>query len=87
MYIEAVINTNTRQVYGLPVEALITEDGKHFVFARKLDQGEGYTFEKLPVQVGKITEEWFELLNVSAIKQFGENNILVKGAYYLAQDI
>ena len=87
MYIEATIHTGTRKVKGLPREALVTEEGKYYVFLRKPGSVDPYIFEKVPVQVGKITESWFEVLDSSATVLGSDASILVKGAYYLEKDI
>ena len=87
MYIEAKILTGIRKVNGLPREALVTEEGKHYVFLCKTGDKDPYLFEKVPVHVGKITEDWFEVLDSSDAALAGETSILLKGAYYLEKDI
>jgi cobalt-zinc-cadmium efflux system membrane fusion protein len=86
MYIEAQIHTDTRQMDGLPADALVAEEGKHFVFIRKTGQEDAYIFEKVSIKIGNIGEEWFEVMDsAGTIKRAGDN-ILVKGAYYLTHE-
>lgn len=85
MYVEAQIHTEPRQVHGLPITAMVTEDNKHFVFVLEHRRGNDITFIKMPVHVGKIAEDWFELSDTTGLKS-SAGRILIEGAYYLAQE-
>jgi|WetSurSiteA1Bulk_404760.scaffolds.fasta_scaffold00360_3 membrane fusion protein, heavy metal efflux system len=84
MYIEAVIQTETTQVEGLPIEALVTDEGKNFVFIRKSEQQGKYLLEKVPVELGRIHEKWFEVIDTQGYLHHEGDNILVKGSYFLS---
>lgn len=86
MYVESVINTDSRQVEGLPADALVTEEGKHYVFVRDSERDDQYTFEKIPVKIGKVNEEWFEVVDSTGTLHKYADQILIKGSYYLTTD-
>ncbi len=86
MYIEAVIHANVRPAKGLPVDALVPEEGRNYVYIKDSESAGKYVFERIPVRIGKSNEEWFEVYDSSGVLLRAENNILIKGAYYLGQD-
>ena len=85
MYVEAIIKTDISKLYGLPAEALISEDGKNYVFVLNRRQGDHFVFEKVPVKIGKTTETWFEIPDTTGIFVNGQHSILIKGAYFLTE--
>ena len=86
MYIEALIHTESKQLEGLPTDALATEEGKNFVFVKRSEQKDAYVFEKVPVKVGIIRNDWFEVIDSSGILRKAADNILIRGVYYLTQE-
>jgi multidrug efflux pump subunit AcrA (membrane-fusion protein) len=86
MYIEALIHTDRRQLEGLPTDALVTEEGKNFVFVKRSEQKDACVFEKVPIKVGIIHNDWFEVIDSSGILRKAADNILIRGAYYLTQE-
>jgi cobalt-zinc-cadmium efflux system membrane fusion protein len=87
MYVEAKILTKAHTLNGLPIEALVTEDDKHFIFMQRPWEKDQYVFEKVGIKVGKISEYWFEVQDTTSCKLDSKTPVLVKGAYYLTNNM
>jgi cobalt-zinc-cadmium efflux system membrane fusion protein len=83
MYVEARIKTNERMLSGLPVDALVSEEGGTYIMRKTTGPDDNLSFEKIPVEVGLKTEQWFEVLNPDSFTA-GNKEILVKGGFNLA---
>lgn len=86
MYIEAVIHANVRPAEGLPVDALVPAEGRNFVYIKNSESDGKYIFERIPVRIGTSNEDWFEVHDSSGILHKADNNILIKGGFYLTQE-
>jgi cobalt-zinc-cadmium efflux system membrane fusion protein len=86
MYAEAAIHTAQMKMKGLPAEAFHTEQGVYYVFVLEDSMAGNYTFRKVPLHIGKITEDWIEIHE--PLKQLQEGaSILVKGVSYLGSEM
>lgn len=83
MYVEARIKTAERMLSGLPVDALLSEEGGTYVMQKITGPDDKLSFEKIPVEVGLQTEQWFEVINSDSFTA-GNKDILVKGGFNLA---
>ena len=79
MFVEAQIITGTSKANALPREAVSEIDGAFFTLVLN-KQGNGYTFEKTKIEVGKQTEAYVEVLNT---QYFKDKQVLTKGAFML----
>jgi len=82
MYIEAKIHYTTSEEFCLPTDALIREDGDYYVFIEKTVSNEGYTFERVMVNVGNINEDCVEIVSDSHDLLDGKQ-VLIRGAFDL----
>jgi len=82
MYVEARIKTRNKMLRGLPAESLLKADGKDQVLVLRSEKEGWLVFEKVPVDVGESTEDWFEVRNPAALDH-PDQTILVKGAFNL----
>jgi cobalt-zinc-cadmium efflux system membrane fusion protein len=85
MFVEADIVIADRKAECVPISALASGDGDSFVFIERSETENELTFERIPVQVGFITETFAEILPESLSVLKGKR-ILVKGAYGLMQE-
>ncbi|TYQ00077.1 cobalt-zinc-cadmium efflux system membrane fusion protein [Tenacibaculum adriaticum] len=80
MFAEAEIISSTKKTLALPKEAITEVDGDYFVLVLK-NKNEGvYTFDTLKLEVGKQSEEFVEVTNISDLKG---KEILTKGGFML----
>jgi cobalt-zinc-cadmium efflux system membrane fusion protein len=82
MYVEASIKTDERMLSGLPVDALVSEEGGTYIMQKINGAEDILSFEKVPVEVGLQTEQWFEVMNSDSFT-VGNKDILVKGGFNL----
>jgi membrane fusion protein, heavy metal efflux system len=78
MFVEAEIVTSYKRGLGIPVDALISENGKNFVLLLK-ENKENYIFKKILVDVGEKSELFVEILLNETINQ--NSKILTKGVF------
>jgi cobalt-zinc-cadmium efflux system membrane fusion protein len=76
MYMNAEIELKSNQVLAVEEEAIVSFEGKNYVFVKQGKQ----TFEMLEVEVGTKENGWVEVLNSS---NFDGKEIVSKGAYTL----
>ncbi len=81
MYVTALISTGNKQTAALPVDAVVRQAGKQYIFIVTGQTGDKYTFKKVEVATG-ITE-----LGYVAIEPMSELpagiKAVTKGAFYL----
>ena len=79
MFVTAEIALDEREDFGLPEEAVVLFDSKHYI----LEQLEGgkYDFDQKMVEVGINQDGYYQLLNTSELNS--DATYLTKGAYYL----
>ncbi|WP_291119186.1 efflux RND transporter periplasmic adaptor subunit [Flavobacterium sp. UBA6135] len=78
MFVEANIITDTKKGFGVPSDAIITENDKHYVLVLSNKTTE-YKFKKVAVTVGEKSEKFIEIMpndNVNA-----ETKLLTKGVF------
>lgn len=79
MFVEAEIITESYQKPGLPISAIITEDGISSIMIFKEKNEKGYIFEKKVVEIGFKNDNYVEIKNSA---QFDENaQVLIKGIF------
>lgn len=76
MYINANIQTDSRQLPVLPEAAIVNFEGQNYIFVEK---GTG-TYQMQPVETGTTQDGFTEIKNAAA---FGQQKIVEKGAYTL----
>jgi cobalt-zinc-cadmium efflux system membrane fusion protein len=89
MYVNAFIETGMHKVPAVPLDAVITNGGKQYIFVFKEKKKEAtkmvYLFEMKEVKTG-ITEEGF--IEIIPLEDIASNSQLVfKGAYFLASEL
>lgn len=88
MYIKGKIFTQANELIALPESAVITEDGKTYIFINtqtEEQQKEEYEFKMLEVKTGKQEGGWIE---ISLLMPLPENaQIVQNGAYYLIAEM
>jgi membrane fusion protein, heavy metal efflux system len=77
MYLEAEIITSNDVLDALPTEAVINIDNTNYAILKQNTT----TFRKVPVQVGKSSNGFIEILNASEFK--ADSEFLTKGAFNL----
>jgi len=81
MYVTALISTGTKQTSALPVDAVVRQAGKQYIFIITGRNDSSYTFKKVEVATG-ITE-----LGYVAIRPMNDLpadiKVVTKGAFYL----
>ena len=82
MYIEAEIVINQNQAHALPNEAIVGEGDQAYVFHLKEQKGDEFIFEKIPVVLGRVNENFTEVVGEHPI-----TNVLVNGAFNLAKEL
>ena len=80
MYIDAGIVIDSKTVWALPVDALITEDNEHSVLLLQSSDNDEYIFRKVNVQTGKRNGDYMEIIPDESVTP--SSVILLKGAYH-----
>lgn len=80
MFVEAGIIINSKKGFGIPSEALITENNKNFVLLLQENKG-NYIFKKTLVNIGEKSEQFVEILPNEIINE--NSKILTKGVFDL----
>lgn len=65
MYVEAEILTEKINGLAVPSRALAEEDGRFYVLRFKEESGDELIFEKIEVELGRITEQFTQILSPS----------------------
>ena len=79
-FVEAEILSSEREVFAVPSEAVVEENGSSFVFIVEAESEEGITLRKKEVRTGETDQGYKEILGPAL------NKILWKGAYYLVTE-
>lgn len=77
MYVECEVLTCERTALALPTEAIIKDGYNHYVLVKTTEDDKGYNFSRKPVDIGRETLEFTEVLNTDL------KDVLVKGVYNL----
>ena len=80
MYIDAGIVIDTKTVWALPVDALITEENEYFVLLLQSSDENEYVFRKEKVQTGKRNGDYMEIIPDELVTP--SSVILLKGVYH-----
>ncbi len=79
MFVEATILTDSKKGFGIPNDALITEDDKNYVLLLKSTLNGAYVFEKVPVTIGEKSIAEVEIITNKRINK--DAKILIKGVF------
>jgi len=82
MFVEANIIIDSKKGFGIPIDALITEENKNFVLLLQENATNGdYIFKKTLVNIGEKSEQYVEII---PNKNINENSkLLTKGVFDL----
>lgn len=80
MFVESEIIIDSKKGLAIPAEALVTENNKNFVLLVKNEKN-GYSFQKVSVEVGSKSEKFVEILPNAAIS--ASSRLLTKGVFDL----
>lgn len=92
MYLKALVETNSNEVYTLPNEAIVTFEGKKYIFIAtegdfcsdkecKDEKPKDYGFEMLEIKTGVTELNYTEIIFITELNK--ETQIVIKGAYDL----
>ena len=88
MYIKGKIFTENKNIMALPESAIITEEGKTYIFINtqtKEQQNKGYEFQMFEIKTGIQEGGW---LAIDLLKPLPNNaEIVQNGAYYLISEM
>jgi len=82
MYLDAEIETKDAKATVLPNEAVVTAEGKSYIYALKTKDAKNYTFDMVEVKKG-ITENEFTAVVLPAHFDVTNAQIVTKGAFSL----
>ncbi|WP_431128199.1 efflux RND transporter periplasmic adaptor subunit [Flagellimonas flava] len=88
MYINGKIHTNTQEVYALPEDAIVEEEGKPYIFTAEKHQEDIETeWELKPVQVrtGVSEDGWVEIKLLEPLPE--GTMVAYNNAYYLVSEM
>jgi cobalt-zinc-cadmium efflux system membrane fusion protein len=74
-YVKTEIISNQREVMAIPVASVSRENSRYYALVLASDNGDQLIFNKIPVQIGDIMQDYAEVLDK------GLKNILTAGAY------
>lgn len=83
MFVEANIIVASKKGLSIPIDALIKENNKYYVFLLDSKNASGYSFKKVSIKEGEINDKFIELLPDNQIN--AKSTILIKGAYDLKE--
>ena len=82
MFVEARIIVGVEERFCLPSSAFVREENNYYVFINTSADNDTFTFEKVLVEVGEITEDCIEIPENSRDKIAGKE-VLIEGAFNL----
>lgn len=82
MFVEAEIIVESDTALALPEEAVVNIEDEYFVLMKESSSPDDYTFEKYPVQPGRTTGGWVEIVSAKPLT----GPILTKGAFNLIME-
>lgn len=80
MFVEANIITSSKKGFGVPSDAIISENEKHFVLVLT-HSGSNYNFKKTVVEIGEKTERTIEIMTNESVDK--NTKLLTKGVFEL----
>jgi cobalt-zinc-cadmium efflux system membrane fusion protein len=80
-FFTATIETGTRQAAALAAEALVSFEGKQYVFVEK--DAAKHIYKMMEVEVGGTDSEFYEVTFKEELSVELKNKIVLKGAYHL----
>lgn len=81
MFVEASIITENETLKALPSNAIVEEDGAHYVLLLVSNTDNEYRFKQLKVEIGKTYENFTEIKNASDFSS--KSRFLTKGVFSL----
>ncbi|MDP2724512.1 MAG: efflux RND transporter periplasmic adaptor subunit [Bacteroidales bacterium] len=85
MFVQAEIVTADRMAECVPVEALASLSGIDYIFVMRSAGNDSLVFEKIPVSVGLINDQYAEILP-SSVPLIQGQQILINGVFGLMQE-
>lgn len=79
MYVDAKIVVDTKSVWAVPIDAIISEENEHFLLLMQSYNENQYVFEKVKVQTGKQNGDLMEIFLNETVTP--SSTILLKGVY------
>lgn len=88
MYVRGKIFGESEKVTALPVEAIVTENGRSFIYTVEADTSNGadkWVFERTEIRTGKTADEWTEVKLLTPPKK--GTKVAWNNAYYLEAEL
>lgn len=82
MFVEANIIVDSKKALAIPKDALLNEENKNFILLLSKNKNGNYTFKKVAVTIGAVSEDYVEIIPDNQINK--NSRILLKGAYEVA---
>ena len=82
MFVEANIIVDSKKALAIPKDALLNEENKNFILLLSKNKNGNYTFKKVAVTTGAVSEDYVEIIPDNQINK--NSRILLKGAYEVA---
>lgn len=82
MFVEANIIVDSKKALAIPKDALLNEENKKIVLLLSKNKNGNYTFKKVAVTIGAVSEDYVEIIPDNQINK--NSRILLKGAYEVA---
>jgi cobalt-zinc-cadmium efflux system membrane fusion protein len=80
MFVEAEIETSSKENYALPEEAIVENEGVDVVIVLEKETDKAYVFEPIPIKKGMVYSGFTEIIS-DIVKP--DNKIIIKGAFDL----
>lgn len=82
MFVNAIIEVNRNKQIALPLDAIVTKEGKAHILVQ--DTFDPLKYKIHGVEIGEMNSEYSEIVNIDPVLK--NRTVLVKGAYYLLKD-
>ncbi len=84
MYVEAEIYTDLDTSWAIPIDAVVSKGGSHYLYELVSEENSQYLFKPLKVEIGRTTKEYIE---ISGIENGWESKkILVNGLFQVLKE-
>lgn len=82
MFVEANVIVDSKKALAIPKDALLNEQNKNFVLLVSESKNANYSFKKVAVTIGTISEDYVEMIPDNQVNV--NSKIVTKGAYDIA---
>lgn len=83
MFIDANIVVDSKTGLAIPKDAVISENGKNYVFVLKNQNNKTYDFRKTPIQIGEKSDTFIEIIPTNQINE--KTKIVTRGAFDISE--